>query len=227
MFCWAGVAAPVQRYFRGLSSRLVGGAVGVTCEILEPGVRPARCGGEASAYAPVAADATRVQRWQASFSIAGSREPSASDLGSVTPGSPLDPVVGGSLEDAFCCLISWCIWHVQLASAKIKCHTHVPSACIWHGYLCGTSWCTHQEPGWLMRKEATSSAGSAQVHWQPHGSQARTWCHAPRAAQRSRADGRPGRRAAAVLAVQGEPHGDRSARRDRLATFGISVISTG
>ena len=29
----------------------------------------------------------------------------ASDLGSVTLGSPLDPVVGGSLEDAFCCLI--------------------------------------------------------------------------------------------------------------------------
>jgi hypothetical protein len=54
--------------------------------------------------------------------------PGASDLGSVTFGSPLDPVVGGSLEDAFCGLISWCIEHVQLASANIKCHTHVPSA---------------------------------------------------------------------------------------------------
>jgi hypothetical protein len=54
--------------------------------------------------------------------------PEASDLGSVTFGSPLDPVVGGSLEDAFCGLISWCIEHVQLASANIKCHTHVPSA---------------------------------------------------------------------------------------------------
>jgi hypothetical protein len=31
-----------------------------------------------------------------------------------------DPFVGGSLEDAFCGLISWCIEHVRLASAKIK-----------------------------------------------------------------------------------------------------------
>jgi hypothetical protein len=55
-------------------------------------------------------------------------KPEASDLGSVTFRSPLDPVVGGSLEDAFCVLISWCIEHVQLASAKIKCHTQLPAA---------------------------------------------------------------------------------------------------
>jgi hypothetical protein len=45
-------------------------------------------------------------KWRSSLSIAGSlRRSRASDLGSVTPGSPLDPFVGGSLEDAFCCLI--------------------------------------------------------------------------------------------------------------------------
>jgi hypothetical protein len=33
------------------------------------------------------------------------RRSRASDLGSVTRRSPLDPVVGESLEDAFCCLI--------------------------------------------------------------------------------------------------------------------------
>jgi hypothetical protein len=53
--------------------------------------------------------------------IAGSRDALlASDLGSVTLGSPLDPVVGGSLEDAFCGLISWCIEQVLLASANAK-----------------------------------------------------------------------------------------------------------
>jgi hypothetical protein len=45
-------------------------------------------------------------QWRSSWSIADSlRRSRASDLGSVTLGSPLDPVVGGSLEDAFCCLI--------------------------------------------------------------------------------------------------------------------------
>jgi hypothetical protein len=98
-------------------------------------------------------------------------KPEASDLGSVTFGSPLDPVVGGSLEDAFCGLISWCIAHVQLASANIKCHTHVPSAYGWD-YVCLDFPGAHQVVWIVNRKGTTSSAGSAQVLWQPHGAQA-------------------------------------------------------
>ena len=92
-----------------------------------------------------------------------------SDLGSVTLGSPLDPVVGGSLEDAFCCLIKWCLRRVPLASAKNA--SRALSLKLSQPALCRR---THQEPtvSLLMWKEATSSAGSAQVHREPHGSQA-------------------------------------------------------
>ena len=59
------------------------------------------------------------------------QRPLASDLESVTLGSPLDPFVGGSLEDAYCVLISWCTGRMPLASAKSKCNTQVPTACIY------------------------------------------------------------------------------------------------
>lgn len=47
------------------------------------------------------------------------RRPWLAVCGSVAFGHPLDPVVGGSLEDASCGLISWCIEHVQLASDNL------------------------------------------------------------------------------------------------------------
>lgn len=51
--------------------------------------------------------------------------PLASDLELVTFGSPLDPVVGGSLEDAYCVLISWCTGPDPVG----KCHLQVPYSC--------------------------------------------------------------------------------------------------
>ena len=55
----------------------------------------------------------------ASYQIAGSYDSPS--------GHRSTPLSAGRFEDAFCGLISWCIWPMQLASAKIKCHTHVPS----------------------------------------------------------------------------------------------------
>ena len=129
MFRWVGVAAPAQRCFQGspvlwLKAQRVMSHCdpGTRRSILRDfaGKRPlVHIGGGRNAQAAMA--------WPP-FQSPARAKPEASDLGSVTFGSPLDPVVGGSLEDAFCGLISWCIEHVQLASANTKCHTHVPSA---------------------------------------------------------------------------------------------------
>lgn len=68
----------------------------------------------------------------ASSQIAGSRDTrGASDRGSVTPsGAPLDPVVGGSLEDALCANFM-----VHPASQVGKCHLTVPYSCTRGMYL--------------------------------------------------------------------------------------------
>jgi hypothetical protein len=57
---------------------------------------------------------------------------------------------------------------MQLASAKFKCHTHVPSACI-DGTIPTTRTCGAAQTILLTwkRKEATSSAGSAQSNAPP------------------------------------------------------------
>src|ERR1700722_5514044 len=105
---------------------------------------------------------------------------------------------------------------VPLARAVGKCQKEVPSALSSELSLPVLCWHTYQEStvSQLMWKEATSSAGSAQVPREPHGSQTRTWRHAPGIAQRPGPDRGPGCRGTAVLAVEGEPHGDRSARGD-------------
>ena len=130
MFCWVGVAAPAQRCFQGLCLDWWATQCGAdggpgTRHFVLPGTAGERAlvhsGSERSECAAMACPP---------FQSPARTTPGASDLGSVTIGSPLDPVVGGSLEDASYCLISWCIEHVQLASAKNKCHTHVPSTCV-------------------------------------------------------------------------------------------------
>jgi hypothetical protein len=96
VFRWVGVAAPTQRYFRGISQW-------VTACL--PGSRPLGQGCPAAGRALVQSGGGRSEcsGMAALLSIAGSRNAQvASDLESVTLGSPLDPFVGGSLEDACC-----------------------------------------------------------------------------------------------------------------------------
>jgi hypothetical protein len=100
VFRWVGVAAPTQRCFRGTSQRVAaclpgsprlclrGLVVGRT--LVQSGGGRRECSG--MAVPPVKIAGSREAWWLAIS-------------GSVTLRSPLDPVVGGSLEDAFCGLI--------------------------------------------------------------------------------------------------------------------------
>jgi hypothetical protein len=136
---WVGVAAPAQRHFQGLCLVWPAAQCGTGCD---PGkwrfVLPCGAGNRPLTHNGGGRDTRAAMAWPP-FQSPARAKPEASDLGSVTFGSPLDPVVGGSLEDAFCVLILWCIWLMQLASAKIKCHTHVPSAVRKPGLLPGFS----------------------------------------------------------------------------------------
>jgi transcriptional regulator with XRE-family HTH domain len=132
LFCWAGVAAPAQRHFRVMAFPEI-------CGISACGIWQDASGQACGRRAQCAWRERAQGNGEASCSIAGSRETRGYDLRSVTVRSPLDPVVGGSLEDAFYYLISWCTGQVLLASAKIKCHTHVPLACRFGTRLAGLS----------------------------------------------------------------------------------------
>jgi hypothetical protein len=120
VFRWVGVAAPAQRCFQGLclgwpaTQCGADGGPGIGRFIL-----PGRAGERALVHSGSGRSERAVMAWPP-FQSPARAKPEANDLGSVTIGSPLDPVVGGSLEDAFCGLISWCIEHKPLASAKYK-----------------------------------------------------------------------------------------------------------
>jgi hypothetical protein len=202
VFRWVGVAAPTQRCFRGISQWVTAGLPGSRPLCLRcPAVGPAlvQSGGGRSECSEMAAPPV---------SIAGSRNAQvASDLESVTLGSPLDPFVGGSLEDACCGY-----FHV----ASVTSPWQVPKSCAigmyhWYNTFRWVLWCGTTDPRIPEAKGSDSSDGSAQPHGSPSGAR----CSAPQASPGSRAHCRAGCRAFAVLTVEGLPHGDGAARSDR------------
>jgi hypothetical protein len=101
VFCWAGVAAPVQRYLWDLFGTLV------VCNPRDwRAPRGSGGGGVRLCTEQAGADIRSEMAVLLGQSPTEPRRSRVSDLGSVTSRSPLDPFVGGSLEDAFCCLIS-------------------------------------------------------------------------------------------------------------------------
>jgi hypothetical protein len=138
VFRWVGVAAPTQRCFRGISQLVTGclpGSRPLCLRCPAVGLTLVQSGGGRSEYSGMAAPPV---------SIAGSCNAQvASDLESVTLGSPLDPFVGGSLEDA-CCRY----FHV----ASVTSRWQVPKSStigMYHGHhtIRRDRWCRSTDPG--------------------------------------------------------------------------------
>src|SRR5580693_838242 len=104
---------------------------------------------------------------------------------------------------------------MTVARAVGKCQNQVPYSFAkgmyqMHGTYESSLWCRANDPAGPKRKEATSSAGSAQSNAPPP----RTWHAAPDSSSTAGLDSGAGSGAAALLAVKGEPHGNWSAWRD-------------
>ena len=102
MFRWVGVAAPAQQCFQSVPVLRPGQWLVIDPN---PGTRsfvfPRVAGKRPLMHNGGGCDVRAAMAWPP-FQSPARAKPEASDLGSVTFGPPLDPVVGGSLEDAFC-----------------------------------------------------------------------------------------------------------------------------